>query len=260
MELNKPVYDLDVERTHNFVANGLLTHNSIYAFRGADIRNILEFERDFPNTTTIALEQNYRSTNAILEAANAVIANNSERKEKRLWSELGEGDPVQVIEVEDEQSESRYVAAQIAGLIEDGWSASEIAIFYRMNAQSRVIEQTLRLHQIDYRVIGGPRFYERAEIKDATAYLQVLDNPDGRRVADADREPAEAGDRRHDDVAPAHLRRDTRYLALRSARPPGGGGARHRGGEGGHVAEESVRLARARRRRSTRCRSSCRRC
>src|SRR5688572_22980260 len=150
---------------------------SIYAFRGADIRNILEFEKDFPDTVTIALEQNYRSTNAILEAANAVIANNSERKEKRLWSELGEGDPVRVVEVEDEQAESRYVAAQIAGLIEDGWSASEIAIFYRMNAQSRVLEQTLRLHQIAYRVIGGPRFYERAEIKDATAYLQVLDNP-----------------------------------------------------------------------------------
>ena len=163
---------------------------SIYAFRGADIRNILEFERDFPNTRTIALEQNYRSTNAILEAANAVIANNSERKEKRLWSELGEGDPVRVIEVEDEQSESRYVAAQIAGLIEEGWSGSEIAIFYRMNAQSRVLEQTLRLHQIGYRVIGGPRFYERAEIKDATAYLQVLDNPADAGLADADREPA----------------------------------------------------------------------
>jgi DNA helicase-2/ATP-dependent DNA helicase PcrA len=150
---------------------------SIYAFRGADIRNILEFERDFPDTRTIALEQNYRSTNAILEAANAVIDHNSERKPKRLWSELGEGDPVRVVEVEDEQAESRYVAAQIAGLVEEGFSGSEIAVFYRMNAQSRVLEQTLRLHQIGYQVIGGPRFYERAEVKDATAYLQVLDNP-----------------------------------------------------------------------------------
>jgi DNA helicase-2/ATP-dependent DNA helicase PcrA len=175
--LDQPVYDLDVERTHNFVANGLLTHNSIYAFRGADIRNILEFERDFPETRTIALEQNYRSTNAILEAANAVIAHNTERKEKRLWSELGEGDPVRVIEVEDEHAEARYVAAQIAGLIDEGYAGSEIAIFYRMNAQSRVLEQTLRLQQIGYQVIGGPRFYERAEVKDATAYLQVLDNP-----------------------------------------------------------------------------------
>jgi DNA helicase-2/ATP-dependent DNA helicase PcrA len=165
------------EKHHNICAVGD-PDQSIYAFRGADIRNILEFERDFPETRTIPLEQNYRSTNAILEAANAVIAHNSERKEKRLWSELGDGDPVRVIEVEDEQSESRYVAAQIAGLVEEGYNGSEIAVFYRMNAQSRVLEQTLRLHQIGYQVIGGPRFYERAEVKDATAYLQVLDNPD----------------------------------------------------------------------------------
>ena len=164
------------EHHHNICAVGD-PDQSIYAFRGADIRNILEFERDFPETRTIPLEQNYRSTNAILEAANAVIAHNSERKEKRLWSELGEGDPVRVIEVEDEQAESRYVAAQIAGLIEEGYSGSEIAVFYRMNAQSRVLEQTLRLHQIGYQVIGGPRFYERAEVKDAVAYLQVLDTP-----------------------------------------------------------------------------------
>ena len=165
------------EHHHNICAVGD-PDQSIYAFRGADIRNILEFERDFPETRTIPLEQNYRSTNAILEAANAVIAHNSERKEKRLWSELGDGDPVRVIEVEDEQSESRYVAAQIAGLVEEGYSGSEISVFYRMNAQSRVLEQTLRLHQIGYQVIGGPRFYERAEVKDAIAYLQVLDNPD----------------------------------------------------------------------------------
>jgi len=134
---------------------------SIYAFRGADIRNILEFERDFGETRTVALEQNYRSTNTILESANAVISNNRERKEKNLWSELGQGDPIRVVEVEDEQSESRYVAAQIAGLVEEGYSGREIAIFYRMNAQSRVLEQTLRLQQIAYQVIGGPRFYER---------------------------------------------------------------------------------------------------
>src|SRR5207249_1579743 len=93
---------------------------SIYAFRGADIRNILEFERDFKKTRTIALEQNYRSTNTILGAANAVIANNRERKEKNLWSELGEGDPVHVIEVEDEHAEARFVAAEIAMLVEEG--------------------------------------------------------------------------------------------------------------------------------------------
>ncbi|HWG55192.1 MAG TPA: 3'-5' exonuclease, partial [Gaiellaceae bacterium] len=164
------------EHHHNVCAVGD-PDQSIYAFRGADIRNILEFERDFPETRTIALEQNYRSTNAILEAANAVISHNSERKEKRLWSELGEGDPVRVIEVEDEGAEARYVAAQIAALVDEGYAGDEIAVFYRMNAQSRVLEQTLRLSQIGYQVIGGPRFYERAEVKDATAYLQVLDNP-----------------------------------------------------------------------------------
>jgi DNA helicase-2/ATP-dependent DNA helicase PcrA len=164
------------EKHHNVCAVGD-PDQSIYAFRGADIRNILEFERDFPETRTIALEQNYRSTNAILESANAVIAHNSERKEKRLWSELGDGDPVRVVEVEDENAEARYVASQIASLFDEGYSGSEIAVFYRMNAQSRVIEQVLRLSQIAYQVIGGPRFYERAEIKDAIAYLQVLDNP-----------------------------------------------------------------------------------
>jgi DNA helicase-2/ATP-dependent DNA helicase PcrA len=175
--LEGPVYDIDVERTHNFVANGLVTHNSIYAFRGADIRNILEFERDFPETRTIALEQNYRSTNTILQAANAVIAHNRERKEKNLWSELGEGDPVHVVEVEDEHAEARFVAAGIAGLVEEGHSGSELAVFYRTNAQSRVLEDVLVRQGVAYQVIGGPRFYERAEVKDLIAYLQVIDNP-----------------------------------------------------------------------------------
>jgi DNA helicase-2/ATP-dependent DNA helicase PcrA len=150
---------------------------SIYAFRGADIRNILEFERDFPETRTIPLEQNYRSTNTILSAANAVIANNRERKEKNLWSELGEGLPVHAIEVEDEHAEARFVAAEIAALVEEGYSADEVAVFYRTNAQSRVLEDVLVRQGIAYQVIGGPRFYERAEIKDLVAYLQVLDNP-----------------------------------------------------------------------------------
>ncbi|HUH15374.1 MAG TPA: UvrD-helicase domain-containing protein [Gaiellaceae bacterium] len=150
---------------------------SIYAFRGADIRNILEFERDFPETKVVALEQNYRSTNSILGAANAVIAHNRERKEKELWSELGAGEPVRVVEVEDEQSEARFVTAEIARLVDEGFARREVAVFYRMNAQSRVLEQTLRMSQVDYRVVGGPRFYDRAEVKDAIAYLQVIDNP-----------------------------------------------------------------------------------
>jgi len=150
---------------------------SIYSFRSADIRNILEFEKDFPGTRVVTLEQNYRSTNTILRAANAVIEENRERKPKRLFSDLGEGDPVRVVEVEDEHAEARYVAAGLASLIDQGWAASEIAVFYRTNAQSRVLEDVLVRQDVPYQVIGGPRFYERAEIRDAIAYLSVLVNP-----------------------------------------------------------------------------------
>src|SRR3954451_9115733 len=116
---------------------------SIYSFRSADIRNILEFEKDFPDTKVIPLEQNYRSTNTILEAANSVISHNRERKEKNLWSDLGEGEPVRVVETEDEHAEARFVAAEIAALIEQGYSAREVAVVYRTNAQSRVLEDVL---------------------------------------------------------------------------------------------------------------------
>jgi DNA helicase II / ATP-dependent DNA helicase PcrA len=150
---------------------------SIYGFRGADIRNVMEFEQDFPGSYTIALEQNYRSTQHILDAANGVISHNRERKEKNLWSELGDGEPVRAIEVEDEHAEARYVAAEIAMLVEQGLNGNEVAVFYRTNAQSRVLEDVLVRQGIAYQVIGGPRFYERAEIKDLIAYLQVLDNP-----------------------------------------------------------------------------------
>jgi DNA helicase-2/ATP-dependent DNA helicase PcrA len=149
---------------------------SIYAFRGADIRNILEFERDFGGGRLIALEQNYRSTNSILRAANSLITHNRERKPKNLWSELGEGDPARVVEVEDEHAEARFVAAEVASLIEEGYAGSELAVFYRTNAQSRVLEDVLVRQEIPYQVIGGPKFYERAEIKDAIGYLQVIAN------------------------------------------------------------------------------------
>ena len=125
----------------------------------------------------IPLEQNYRSTNAILNASNAVIENNRERKKKHLWSELGEGEPVRVVETEDEHAEARFVAAEVAGLVEYGTSLGEIAVVYRTNAQSRVLEDVFVRQGVDYQVIGGPRFYERAEIKDAIAYLQAIDNP-----------------------------------------------------------------------------------
>jgi DNA helicase II / ATP-dependent DNA helicase PcrA len=150
---------------------------SIYSFRSADIRNVLEFEQDFAGALTYTLDQNYRSTQHILDAANGVIRHNRERKDKNLWSELGDGDSVRVIEVEDEHAEARYVAAEIALLVEEGYNGSDVAVFYRTNAQSRVLEDVLVRQGIAYQVIGGPRFYERAEIKDLVAYLQVLDNP-----------------------------------------------------------------------------------
>jgi DNA helicase-2/ATP-dependent DNA helicase PcrA len=177
VRLDAPVHDLDVEPTHNFVANGLVTHNSIYRFRGADIRNILEFERDFADTRVIRLEQNYRSTQTILSAANGVIEHNRQRKGKTLWSDLGVGEPVQVREVEDEHEEARFVAGEIERLVDEGQSRDEIAVFYRTNAQSRVLEDTLVRYGVGYQVVGGTRFYERAEIKDALAYLTWLVNP-----------------------------------------------------------------------------------
>src|SRR5256714_1141268 len=144
---------------------------SIYALRGADIRNILEFERDFGETRTVALEQTYRSTNTILSAANAVIENNRERKPKNLWSELGEGEPVRVLEVEDEHAEARFIAAEIAMLVEEGYNGSEVAVFYRTNAQSRVLEDVLVRQGAAYQVIGGPPAHRPAQDKDVVAYL-----------------------------------------------------------------------------------------
>jgi DNA helicase-2/ATP-dependent DNA helicase PcrA len=149
---------------------------SVYAFRGADIRNILDFERDWPDAEVIKLEQNYRSTQTILSAANGVISNNSSRKEKSLWSELGEGDPVHVRELEDEHAEARFVVSEIERLVDEGGSRDDVAVFYRANAQSRVLEDMLVRYGVPYQVIGGTRFYERAEIKDALAYLTLLVN------------------------------------------------------------------------------------
>ncbi len=177
VRLDHPVHDLDVEHTHNFVANGLVTHNSIYGFRGADISNILDFEDYYPDAHVVKLEQNYRSTQNILDAANAVIANNRGQKHKELWSELGAGDPIHVRELDDEHAEARFVTGEIQRMVDEGSARSEIAVFYRTNAQSRVLEDTLVRAEIPYQVIGGTKFYERAEIKDAVAYLSVLVNP-----------------------------------------------------------------------------------
>jgi DNA helicase-2/ATP-dependent DNA helicase PcrA len=150
---------------------------SIYGFRGADIANILEFEDTFPDAHVVKLEQNYRSTQTILDAANAVIRNNRAQKPKSLWTDVGRGDAIIVRELDDEHAEARYVTGEIQRLVDEGTSRSEIAVFYRTNSQSRVLEDTLVRSEIAYQVIGGTKFYERAEIKDAVAYLTVLVNP-----------------------------------------------------------------------------------
>jgi len=149
---------------------------AIYGFRGADIHNILSFEEQFPDAKVVKLEQNYRSTQTILDAANAVISHNRGRKEKELWTDLGEGDPIHIRELDDEHAEARFVAGEIGRLVDGGASRNEIAVFYRTNAQSRVLEDTLVRAEVGYQVIGGTRFYERAEIKDAMAYLTALVN------------------------------------------------------------------------------------
>jgi len=175
--LEAPVYDLDVDRVHNFIANGLVTHNSIYSFRGAEVRNILDFQQDFPDARVVKLEQNYRSTETILRAANAVIANNRGGIAKRLWSELGQGEQIHLRALDDEHAEARFVVGEIERLLDEGAARTEIAVLYRTNAMSRVIEDTLVRREIAYQVIGGTKFYERAEIKDAIAYLSLLANP-----------------------------------------------------------------------------------
>ncbi|HZP15730.1 MAG TPA: UvrD-helicase domain-containing protein, partial [Nocardioides sp.] len=151
---------------------------SIYAFRGANIRNILDFEQDFPNATSIVLEQNYRSTQTILNAANSVIKNNAGRRDKQLWSEAGEGERIVGWVADDERDEARFVSGEIDKLVDDGLSASDVAVFYRTNAQSRVFEEVFIRTGQPYKVVGGVRFYERREIRDALAYLRMLANPD----------------------------------------------------------------------------------
>jgi DNA helicase-2/ATP-dependent DNA helicase PcrA len=150
---------------------------SIYSFRHADIRNILDFQDDFADAKVIKLEQNYRSTQTILDASNAVIAHNRGQMHKTLWTDLGEGDPIVIRELEDEHAEARYVLGEVQRMVDEGVSLREVACFYRTNAQSRVLEDTLVRAEVPYQVIGGTKFYERAEVKDAMAYLTVLANP-----------------------------------------------------------------------------------
>lgn len=151
---------------------------SIYAFRGADIRNIMDFEQDFPDARTILLEQNYRSTQTILTAANTVIGNNEGRKDKRLWSDAGDGDKIVGYVADTEHDEARFVSDEIDKLTDSGLKAGDVAVFYRTNAQSRVFEEIFIRTGMPYKVVGGVRFYERREVRDALAYLRMLVNPD----------------------------------------------------------------------------------
>jgi len=151
---------------------------SIYAFRGATIRNIEDFERDFPNATTILLEQNYRSTQNILNAANSVISRNAGRREKRLWTDAGEGELIVGYVADNEHDEARFVAEEIDALADKGEiTYNDVAVFYRTNNSSRALEEVFIRAGIPYKVVGGVRFYERREIRDIVAYLRVLDNP-----------------------------------------------------------------------------------
>jgi DNA helicase-2/ATP-dependent DNA helicase PcrA len=150
---------------------------SIYAFRGADVRNILEFERDYPDTRVVVLDRNYRSTETILDAANAVIDHNRSRKPKRLWTDLGPGDPIVVYRAQDEHDEAAFIAEEVGHLEDAGVRRSDIAVFYRTHAQSRVLEEVLVRFGVPYQVIGGPKFYDRREVKDVLAYLRAIVNP-----------------------------------------------------------------------------------
>ncbi|WAC67419.1 UvrD-helicase domain-containing protein [Agrococcus sp. SL85] len=182
-ELTRPVARHELPDLRGDLEGASLTvvgdsDQSIYAFRGADIRNITEFERDFPGARVILLEQNYRSTQTILSAANAVIGNNFDRREKRLWTDQGDGERIIGFTGYSGHDEAQFVADEIVELTSGGMAYSDVAVFYRTNAQTRALEEVLIRSAIPYKVIGGTKFYERAEIKDAMAYLITVANPD----------------------------------------------------------------------------------
>jgi DNA helicase-2/ATP-dependent DNA helicase PcrA len=170
------VYDLNIEGTHNFVANGVVTHNSIYRWRGARVENLHQFQRDFPAAQLYRLEQNYRSTATILAAANGLIAHNAGRLGKNLWTSGAKGEPIKLYTAFNERDEAEFVTHRIREWVNGGGLRREIAILYRSNAQSRVLEEAFLSARVPYRVYGGLRFFERAEIKDALSYLRLVCN------------------------------------------------------------------------------------
>ncbi|OGD57126.1 hypothetical protein A2V71_01680 [Candidatus Berkelbacteria bacterium RBG_13_40_8] len=170
-------YDLDVENLHNYIANGVVVHNSIYGFRGANFRNILNFEKDYPKAKVIKMEQNYRSTRKIITAAQKVIEKNILRSAKELWTENEEGLPTTIFEAENEIDEVDFVKSEINAL-KHFHSYNDFVVLYRTNAQSRILEEIFLQNSVPYRLIGALRFYERKEIKDILAYLKLILNPD----------------------------------------------------------------------------------
>lgn len=178
VSLTSEVHDLDIEGVHNFVANGLVTHNSIYGWRGADIRNILDFQQDFPEAVRIELLQNYRSTKKILDAASEVIANNSQRVEGKgaLVTDLGEGESITFKLADEGRLEAEWVVQRIQELRYREPEA-KLAVLYRANWQSRQMEEALRAQNMAYRLVGGVKFYERQEVKDLISYLRLISNP-----------------------------------------------------------------------------------
>jgi DNA helicase-2/ATP-dependent DNA helicase PcrA len=170
------VYDLNVARTHNFIANGVVTHNSIYRWRGARAESLQQFRRDYPLAALFRLEQNYRSTATILEAANGLIAHNASRLGKKLWTSGLRGEPIRLYTAFNERDEAEFVTHRIREHVAHGGLRREIAVLYRSNAQSRVFEEAFLSARVPYRVYGGLRFFERAEIKDALAYLRLIAN------------------------------------------------------------------------------------
>ena len=172
------VYDIDVERVHNYVANGLVTHNSIYSWRGAHLENLLSFEDAFPNTTVVVLEENYRSTQTILRAANTVIEKNVRRKEKTLFTRNHEGDPILCYSARSEDDEAQFIVTQAAKLVQQGASPRDIAVLYRANFQSRALEQAFMYAGVPYQVLGT-RFFDRKEVKDVLSYIRAALNPKG---------------------------------------------------------------------------------
>ncbi|MFZ2975188.1 MAG: UvrD-helicase domain-containing protein [Candidatus Moraniibacteriota bacterium] len=188
-----PVYDLDVANVHNYIANNFVVHNSIYGWRGANIQNILDFEKDYPQARVIKLEQNYRSTQNILDAAYGVISKNINRKDKKIWTDNQSGHLLSSFEAEDEKEEAQFIVDEIKKICHpelvsksneeipdqvrnDKYRFSDFVVLYRTNAQSRMIEEAMLRNSIPYRIIGGVKFYQRKEIKDVIAYLRVINN------------------------------------------------------------------------------------